>query len=305
MQKYRNYLKRTSNFVLISIMCASLIPGCAAKEKEEAQPNKNSTQQSDSTPQENDNIKNPTIKTLDLSSIFNGINGCTVLFDPQNNQYSFYNQELCEQEVSPYSTFKIISTLAGLQNEVITNKASTMNYNGTQYAIPEWNGDLTLETAFQTSCIWYFRQIIDAVGADEIAKELNALLYGNCDISEWNGSGENPLEELNGFWLNSSLKISPLNQVQVLSKIFDQDSKYSEKNIAILKNIMLVNETDSQKIYGKTGSGSNGDAWFVGFSEKQGEKQYFAIYLNDNTKKETINGNTAKELTLKIITTES
>lgn len=68
---------------------------------------------------------------------------------------------------------------------------------------------------------------------------------------------------------------------------------------------MLVNETDSQKIYGKTGSGSNGDAWFVGFSEKQGKKQYFAIYLNDNAKKETINGNTAKELTLKITTTES
>lgn len=305
MQKYRNYLKRTSNFVIISIMSAALISGCAAKEKDEGKSSKNSTQQSDTTSQENDNIKNPTIETLDLSSVFNGFNGCAVLYDSQNNQYSFYNQKLCEQEVSPYSTFKIISTLAGLQNEVITNETSTMNYNGTQYSISEWNGDLTLETAFQTSCIWYFRQVIDAVGTDEITKELNALSYGNCDISEWNGSGTNPLEELNGFWLNSSLKISPLEQVQVLSKIFDQESNYSEENIAILKNIMLVNETDSQKIYGKTGSGSNGDAWFVGFSEKQGKKQYFAIYLNDNMKKESINGNTAKEIALKIITTET
>lgn len=305
MQKYRNYLKRTSNFVIISIMSAALISGCAAKEKDEGKSSKNLTQQSDTASQENDNIKNPTIETLDLSSVFNGFNGCAVLFGSQNNQYSFYNQKLCEQEVSPYSTFKIISTLAGLQNKVITNETSTMNYNGTQYSISEWNGDLTLETAFQTSCIWYFRQVIDAVGTDEIAKELNALSYGNCDISEWNGSGINPLEELNGFWLNSSLKISPLEQVQVLSKIFDQESNYSEENIAILKNIMLVNETDSQKIYGKTGSGSNGDAWFVGFSEKQGKKQYFAIYLNDNMKKESINGNTAKEIALKIITTET
>lgn len=285
MQKYRNYLKRTSNFVLISIMSAALISGCTAKEKDEAPPSKNSTQQSNSTPQENDSIKNPTIETLDLSSIFNGINGCAVLFDPQNNQYSFYNQELCEQEVSPYSTFKIISTLAGLQNEVITNEASTMNYNGTQYAIPEWNGNLTLETAFQTSCIWYFRQIIDAVGADEIAKELNALSYGNCDISQWNGSGTNPQEELNGFWLDSSLKISPLEQVEILSKIFEGNSLYSNKDIAILKDIMLIEDFGEQKIYGKTGSSSNGQAWVVGFLEEKESKKYFAIYLNDATQK--------------------
>lgn len=41
---------------------------------------------------------------------------------------------------------------------------------------------------------------------------------------------------------------------------------------------MLVDENDSQKIYGKTGSG-NGEAWFVGFSESDGERKYIAIYL--------------------------
>ena len=40
---------------------------------------------------------------------------------------------------------------------------------------------------------------------------------------------------------------------------------------------MLVDENDSQKIYGKTGSG-NGEAWFVGFSESDGERKYIAIY---------------------------
>ena len=277
MQKYRNYLKHTSNFVLISIICAALTSGCAAKGKNEVQPNKNSTQQSVSTSQENDSIKNPNIETLDLGNIFNGINGCAVLFDPQKDQYSFYNQELCEQEVSPYSTFKIISTLAGLQNEVITNEASTMNYNGTQYTIPEWNGNLTLKTAFQTSCIWYFRQVIDAVGTDEIAKELNSLSYGNCDISQWNGSSINPREELNGFWLDSSLKISPHEQVEVLSKIFEGNSMYSDKEITILKDIMLIEDFGEQKIYGKTGSSSNGQAWFVGFLEEKENKKYFAI----------------------------
>ena len=49
----------------------------------------------------------------------------------------------------------------------------------------EW--DLTLEEAFQNSCIWYFREVIDLVGRDKMQEELKNLQYGNCDISgmEW------------------------------------------------------------------------------------------------------------------------
>lgn len=126
-----------------------------------------------------------------------------------------------------------------------------MIYNGTPYAIPEWNGNLTLKEAFHSSCIWYFRQVIDAVGQNEMANELNTLSYGNCDILQWNGSGINPQEELNGFWLDSSLTISPLEQVEVLSKIFEGNSIYSDENVDMLKDIMLVDDS-GQMVYGKT-----------------------------------------------------
>ena len=166
---------------------------------------------------------------------------------------SFYAFEML------YSTFKIISALLGLQKGVIVDESSTMGYDGTDYGNAEWNGDLTLEEAFEKSCIWYFREVIDLVGRDKMQEELKNLQYGNCDISEWNGSNINPLENLNGFWLDSSLKISPLEQVEVLSRIFEGHSDYDSRNIEILKRIMLVDENDSQKIYGKTGSG-NGEA---------------------------------------------
>ena len=157
-----------------------------------------------------------------------------------------------------------------------------------------------MEEAFQKSCIWYFRKVIDSVGKDKIQEELNGLQYGNCDISEWNGSNINPMEMLNGFWLNSSLRISPLEQVEVLSRIFEGYSDYDSRNIEILKRIMLVEETDSQKIYGKTGSG-NGEAWFVGFSESDGERRYFAIFLNDSEQRDRVSGNRAKEIALEIL----
>ncbi len=136
--------------------------------------------------------------------------------------------------------------------------------------------------------------------SEKVLPEAGTLESGNCDISEWNGSNINPLENLNGFWLDSSLKISPLEQVEVLSRIFEGHSDYDSRNIEILKRIMLVDENDSQKIYGKTGSG-NGEAWFVGFSESDGERKYIAIYLNDSEHRDQVSGNKAKEIALDIL----
>ena len=58
------------------------------------------------------------IDNIDLSNEFNSINGCAVVYSLKNQEVSLYNSEMCEQ-VSPYSTFKIISTLVGLHNEAM------------------------------------------------------------------------------------------------------------------------------------------------------------------------------------------
>lgn len=252
---------------------------------------------------ENNNVQNIIEEDIDLSNVFNKINGCAVLYNPLDNKYFFYNKSMSKQQVSPYSTFKIFSTLSGLHNGIIRDETSTMNYNGTEYSNPNWNENLTLQEAFQTSCIWYFRQVIDAIGKDKVSKELNELVYGNSDISEWEGSNVNPYKELNGFWLNSSLKISPFEQIQVLTKIFEGQSIYSNNNIKILKKVMLIQDNQKQQIYGKTGSNSNGEAWFVGFIEEDEQVKYFAIYLNDSLQKEKVSSSMAKEIALKILET--
>lgn len=238
--------------------------------------------------------------SIDLSGVFQGINGCAVIYLPAQKKYFFYNEEMCRKEDSPFSTFKIIMTLSGLKNGVIADETSKMNYNGTVYGNPDWNGDLTLKEAFQKSCVWYFRQVVDSVGETVIKEELKSLQYGNCDTSEWRGSNLNPIVELNGFWLDSSLKISPVEQVEVLKKIFEGQSNYDNQMIEILKNIMLVDENSTRKTYGKTGTGINGEAWFVGFSESGGSREYFAIFLDDSMQKKEISGSKAKEIALEI-----
>lgn len=308
-------------FLKIFCMAAAsliMLSGCGEKQEISEQPETEQTEQSETEDKTEDKTEDTTIdktdgkaegneaqniteEEIDFSNAFQGINGCAVLFSPSENRYSFYNKALSEQEASPYSTFKIVSALMGLHNDIITDETSTMNHNGTEYPNPEWNGDLTFQEAFQTSCIWYFRQIIDAVGEDEAEKELSELEYGNCDISQWEGSNINPYPELNGFWLNASLKISPLEQVAVLSKIFEGKSIYDMQDIEILKKVMLTQDNGTRQIYGKTGSGSDGEAWFVGFIETAEQRRYFAVYLNDDSQEEQISGSTAKEITLKIL----
>lgn len=205
-----------------------------------------------------------------------------------------------KQEVSPFSTFKIVSALAGLEKGIVEDESSTMSYSGKTYPVSEWNGELTLEKAFRSSCIWYFRQIVDAVGEEEMRAELEGLRYGNCDISQWEGSGVNSMPELNGFWLDSSLKISPLEQVQVLARIFEGQSHYGEQSVATLKNLMLSDDNGTRKIYGKTGSGPEGKVWFVGFAEEEDKREYFAVYLDDGYRQEQVSGNKAREIALDI-----
>lgn len=288
--------------ICMSVICLIVLSGCSSKQEKMEQIESNQLDYSETDDKtEKKESENTREESIDLSNAFNSINGCAVLYSPSENKYSLYNKEMAEQEVSPYSTFKIISTLIGLHNNIIKDETSTMNYNGTQYPNTEWNGNLTLQQAFQTSCIWYFHQIIYGVGEEQVKKELSELEYGNCDVSEWEGSSINPYEELNGFWLGSSLKISPYEQVAVLSKIFEGQTFYGSESVEILKKIMLIQDSKERKIYGKTGSSSNGEAWFIGFTEKGQEREYFAIYLNDSSQKEQISSSVAKEIALKII----
>lgn len=135
--------------------------------------------------------------------------------------------------------------------------------------------------------VWYFKQAVDKVGKEDMMPLLKELRYGNCDISEWDGGQMNPLPELNGFWLGSSLKISPYEQVQVLQYIFCMENNFERKNLEVLKNIMYVRAFDDGMLCGKTGMGDN-VAWFVGFYEKSGAKIYIAVHLEGSQNKKTI-----------------
>ena len=55
----------------------------------------------------------------DWSSYFGGLTGAAVIYDRAENRYAVYNGELAGTRRSPCSTFKIISSLIGLEQGII------------------------------------------------------------------------------------------------------------------------------------------------------------------------------------------
>ena len=103
----------------------------------------------------------PQTEDVDWSSYFDGLNGAAVIYDPSNNKYMIYNEELANTRRSPCSTFKIISSLTALEDGTIVPEDSTRTWSGEEFWNEDWNRDLDFETAFRTSCVWYFRELID------------------------------------------------------------------------------------------------------------------------------------------------
>lgn len=250
----------------------------------------------------------PVITQKDWTEYFEGINGAAVLYNPAENEYMIYNQALADTRRSPCSTFKIVSSLAALEHGVIVPDNSMHIWSGETFWNEEWNRDIDFPEAFRASCVWYFREVIDEIGKERMQAELDRLQYGNCDISDWEGrlNTNNNNRALTGFWIESSLKISPKEQVEVMERIFGSNSGYEEETLKQLKEAMRVLEQQetNMPVYGKTGMGkTNGvvvDAWFTGFADTADGNVYFCVYLGE-TEGKNVSSARAREIALKIV----
>lgn len=250
----------------------------------------------------------PEVVEADWSAYFNGFNGAAVIYDGYNQRYTMYHKDLVLTRRSPCSTFKIISSLIALENGIFEPEDSTRTWSGEIFWNEDWNKDLDFNEAFRTSCVWYFRQVIDDIGKEMMQKELEKLQYGNCDISDWEGqlNTNNNNRSLTGFWLESSLLISPNEQVDVMERIFGDASDYSEETLQALKDVMLVSAPEQPDIslYGKTGMGkAEGivvDAWFTGFAETADGNLYYCVYLG-RTDGMNVSSSAAKEIAIQIL----
>lgn len=241
-------------------------------------------------------ISNKNITAIDAKFDFEGYEGCFVLYDLNNDSYKIYNQEHAMKRLAPNSTYKIYDALFALEEKIITPNNSVIKCENKNQPIEAWNNDQNLETAIRDSVNWYFNSLDNKQGKRTIKKYINKINYGNKDISG----------NINTYWLESSLKISAIEQVELFSQFLTNKLKFEQNNIDAVKNSMIITSSEYAMIYGKTGTGriNNKDisGWFVGAVEYNNEKYVFATNIVSNEIKDKgANGIRASEITFKLL----
>ncbi|MBU0769128.1 MAG: penicillin binding protein transpeptidase domain-containing protein [Proteobacteria bacterium] len=183
------------------------------------------------------------------------------------------------QRIAPCSTFKIYNTLIGLELGLIKGADEPWyKWDGVNREFKGWNRDLTLREAFCVSAVPAYQMFARQTGETRMKKYIEEIGYGSGDISAG----------IDVFWLprpdTASIKISADEQVALLNKLLDGKLPFSDKNIAILRDIMRVEKTEKGTLYGKTGSGMGSDGkwnlgWFVGFLDHDGSVYVFACNI--------------------------
>lgn len=232
------------------------------------------------------------ITYLDCSDIFGDYNGSFVLYDASQDAWQIYNKEGAMTRISPASTFKIYSALFGLESKTITPEQSMIPWDGHRYLYDLWNADQTLESAMQNSVTWYFQALDQQASLSSIAEYVHEIGYGNQLIEG----------DLSSYWINSSLKISPIEQVEMLEKLYYNRFGFSPENINAVKDSIRLYSNAYGTLSGKTGTeevnGKNTSGWFIGYIEKDSRTCFFATNIQSE---KLASGPLATELTFSVL----
>ena len=233
-----------------------------------------------------------TVEQIDLSSLFGSYDGSFVLYNAGADIWEIYNEKDAGTRVSPDSTYKIYDALMALESGIITPDSSSMTWDGTEYGFDAWNSDQDLTTAMQNSVNWYFQSLDRQAGRDTVADFYDRIGYGNRDTSG----------DIGSYWMESTLKISPVEQVELLTELYYNEFGFSQENTDAVKDSLKLSYGQTGTLSGKTGTGmvdgKNVNGWFVGYVEQAENVYFFAVNIQGE---EGATGSAASNLALSVL----
>lgn len=233
-------------------------------------------------------------------------NVCTVIADAADGRVLVQEGD-CATRVTPASTFKVPLAVIGFDAGVLVdeNTPSLPFRKGYPDWIEAWRQDTTPARWMEHSVLWYSQEIARALGEERFGAYLHQLGYGNRDISGDPGKN-NALER---SWVSSSLKISPLEQLSFLARLYHRSLPVGRAAQDMTHRIIGSWSAGGWTVRGKTGSAfprkadgsfdrARGWGWFVGWAEKDGRALVFARLDQDEKRTAGPGGMRARDLFL-------
>lgn len=217
---------------------------------------------------------------------------CTVIAEAETGRILVQEGE-CRERITPASTFKIALAVMGYDAGFLKDESAPRLPFKKGYV--EWGGDNWRQPTDPTrwmrySVVWFSQQITQSLGDKTLHDYGVKFGYGNADFSGDRGKN-NGLER---SWIGSSLKISPLEQMQFLralvNRVLPVSVQAQDKAKAIIETFPAI---DGTLLQGKTGSafprkadGSQDRAhslgWFVGWTKTENQKLVFVRLIQDD-----------------------
>ena len=177
----------------------------------------------------------------------NEVCGSIIILDYLNDKYYEYNPKRNDSTYLPASTFKILNSLIALELSVISDENEIIRWDGIEREYHKWNTDHNLRSAFKYSVVWFYKKLARKVGKELMRNYVRLSGYGNENIGG----------DIDSFWLNGNLRISPKQQIDFLVKSYNNSLPFSHHNISIVKDIFTVEKTNEYILSAKTGWANN------------------------------------------------
>lgn len=198
------------------------------------------------------------------------VKGAILIYDVKNKIYYSNDFAWAKMGIIPASTFKIPNSIIALETGVIKNDSVIFKWDGEKRKFKKWEQDLTFKQAFQVSCVPCYQEIARKVGVKRMKSYLKKLNY--------NGMVFDTLT-IDNFWLQGKSKISQMQQIDFLERLYFSTLPISKRTENIMKDIMIIEKTESYTLSGKTGWGMRNEldnGWFVGYLETNNSVYFFA-----------------------------
>lgn len=212
----------------------------------------------------------------DLGRFFDaaGVNGTFVLLNLQTDEMTIVYPGRALRRYVPASTFKITNSLIALETGAVADADEVLPYGGEPQPFPAWEKDMSMREAIRASNVPVYQEVARRIGLERMRAMLARLGYGNAD----------PGDVVDRFWLDGPLAISAVEEARFVAALATNALPLSNRSQALVREILLMEEIDGAKFYGKTGWAFDeekpGIGWFVGWVERDGRIFSFALNMD-------------------------